>query len=175
MRGIDDALRRERSGTTVVVNHGVDGNRVRDLIHRWDVDCIAVDADVVSILIGVNDTRRRYDQNDPTSVEEFAAGYEFILGRLRASGDAKIVLMEPFIVAFTDEQRSWREDLEPKIDVVQKLASEFGARLVRTDERLNAAGAIVGAEKIAYDSIHPTPRGHDLLSQYWRAAVLGSE
>lgn len=83
---IDETISRRRSGTTVVVNRGLKGNRVIDLKERWDEDCISVDADLVSILIGVNDTRRRYDDNDPTSAELFAETYGSILGRLRESG-----------------------------------------------------------------------------------------
>ena len=53
------------------VNRGVSGNRVKDLAARWDEDCIALQPDVVSILIGINDTWRRFDSQDPTSAENY--------------------------------------------------------------------------------------------------------
>ena len=38
-----------------VLNCGVSGNRVTDLLSRWKKDCIDVQPDILSILIGVND------------------------------------------------------------------------------------------------------------------------
>jgi lysophospholipase L1-like esterase len=53
------------------LNRGVSGNRVRDLKNRWQKDCLNLKPNVVSILIGVNDTLGRYFWNSPTSMEEF--------------------------------------------------------------------------------------------------------
>jgi len=45
-------------------NRGVSGERVKDLLARWNADCIALKPDWVSILVGINDTWRRYDSNE---------------------------------------------------------------------------------------------------------------
>jgi len=50
------------------VNRGVGGFRVRDLEANWDADCVKLRPTVVSVLIGINDTWRRVDANDPTEV-----------------------------------------------------------------------------------------------------------
>ncbi len=50
-------------------NRGISGNRVKDLQGRWRLDCLDLKPDWVSIYIGINDTWRRYDSNDPTSAE----------------------------------------------------------------------------------------------------------
>ena len=63
-------------------------NRVKDLRARWDKDCIDLKPDWVSILIGINDTWRRYDSNDPTSVDSFEADYRHILERVKNELDA---------------------------------------------------------------------------------------
>ncbi|PZG01921.1 hypothetical protein C1I99_04860 [Micromonospora deserti] len=60
-------------------NRGVSGDRVRDLRARWDTDCLQLAPQVVSVLIGINDTWRRYRHGDPTSVDEFARDYRQIL------------------------------------------------------------------------------------------------
>lgn len=57
------------------INLGISGNRTTDLLERWQKDCIAVQPDVLSILIGINDTWRRYDSNLPMTVEEYEANY----------------------------------------------------------------------------------------------------
>ena len=38
-----------------VLNCGISGNRVTNLLARWKKDCINLRPDVISILIGVND------------------------------------------------------------------------------------------------------------------------
>ena len=38
-----------------IENTGIGGNTTRDLLRRWQEDCIDVRPDVLSILIGVND------------------------------------------------------------------------------------------------------------------------
>ena len=47
-------------------NAGIGGDRTCDLLARWTTDCIDLQPDWVSILVGINNTWRRYDSNDPT-------------------------------------------------------------------------------------------------------------
>ena len=49
------AERFPNAGITVI-NRGISGHRVYDLEARWADDCIALEPDLVSILIGINDT-----------------------------------------------------------------------------------------------------------------------
>lgn len=65
------------------LNRGISGNRVCDLVGRWQEDCIALRPTWVSIMIGINDTWRRYDSNDPTSAASYEADYRVILTRTR--------------------------------------------------------------------------------------------
>lgn len=39
-----------------VINRGISGNRSGDLVARWEEDCLALKPDLLSILIGINDT-----------------------------------------------------------------------------------------------------------------------
>lgn len=157
-----------------VLNRGVSGHRVVDLQARWDDDVLALEPDLVSIKIGINDTWRRYDREDATSAEAFEAGYRDLLDRTRAGApQAAIVLVEPFLVPVRAEQWAWREDLDPKIQVVRRLAAEQGLALVATDGPFAQAVATsgLGPQAWAYDGVHPTPAGHDLLAEAWLAAV----
>ncbi|MFE9201389.1 SGNH/GDSL hydrolase family protein [Micromonospora sp. NPDC007230] len=149
-------------------NRGISGDRVRDLRVRWETDCLALAPQVVSVLIGVNDTWRRYDRDDPTTADEFARDYRHILQETRRLG-ARIILVEPFVVPLDDAQRTWREDLDPKVDVVRHLAAEFDATLVAVDELFQAAD--VDDRVWTRDGVHPTPFGHALIAQAWLRAV----
>lgn len=113
------------------VNRGISGNRVVDLLARWDADCIALQPTWVSILIGVNDMWRRYDSNDPTSVSDFEVNYRRLLETTVSRLNPKLILCEPFLLPVYEAQRSWREDIDPKIEVVRKLSREFNTILSR--------------------------------------------
>jgi acyl-CoA thioesterase-1 len=156
----------EAGGTpATVVNRGINGNRVRDLVARWEKDCLALAPTLVSVLIGVNDTWRRYDDNDPTSVEEFEEQYRALLTALPPREEMALVLVEPFLLPVSVSKEKWRDDLDPKIAVVRSLATEFGAVLVPADEYLNEFD--VDPREIAADGVHPTQLGHQLLAKLW--------
>ena len=148
-----------------IVNRGISGNRVRDLRARWEKDALALKPTLITVMIGINDTWRRYDENDPTSVEAFEADYRSLLEALPGRDEMALVLMEPFLLPVTAGKEKWREDLDPKIAVVRALAAEFGAILVPTDEYLNDID--VPLTEIAADGVHPTELGHQLLARLW--------
>lgn len=153
------------------LNRGISGNRVVDLRGRWKEDCLDLKPNWVSILIGVNDTWRRYDSNDPTSAEEYERGYREVLDRTTKDLKATPVLLEPFLLHVSPEVRRMREDLDPKIEVVRKLAKEYQVRLVPTDVLFGEACAHRPAEFWAADGVHPSPAGHALIAQAWIRAV----
>ena len=163
---IGQALAEER-----VINTGISGNRVTDLQRRWDQDVLAHEPAVLSIMIGINDTWRRYDRDDPTSTQAYAAGYRDIVTRALAAGVERVILVEPFLLPVTDEQWAWREDLDPKIQAVRRLASDLGTGYLATDGPLAQRAATVGAATLAADGVHPTPEGHRFLADLWLAEL----
>ena len=155
---------------TAVVNRGVGGDRVEDLGRRWTADVLAEAPHAVSVMIGINDTWRRYDSGQDTDQVTYLARYRALLERL--APDTSVILMEPFLLPVTAEQQAWREDLDPKIAAVRRLAKEFGAVLVRTDEVLNSlVAAGTAPEALAYDGVHPTAQGHIAIANAWLEAV----
>lgn len=169
VRVIADRLGETRPDVRIV-NRGIGGNRTGDLIARLDVDCIDERPDVVTILIGINDVWRRYDDDDATSAEQFEANLRTILTTIGERTDASVVILEPFLLPVTDKLR-FREDLDPKIEIERRLADEFGATFVPLDAALAARAQRSSAEAIAGDGIHPTPDGHRILAETWLAAT----
>jgi acyl-CoA thioesterase I len=153
------------------LNRGISGNRAADLRARWQRDCVDLRPDWVSILIGINDTWRRYDSGDPTSAEAYAADYRAILERTRAETEARLILCEPFVLPVPEDRRAWRADLDPKIAAVRDLAREFGALYVPLDGIFAAASTRREPAFWAADGVHPTPAGHALIAQSWLRAV----
>jgi acyl-CoA thioesterase I len=154
------------------INRGVSGNRVRDLLARWDQDCIVLQPNVVSILIGINDTWRRFDSADPTSTEAYLADYHRILTRVRQELGARLILLDPFVLPALPDRRTWREDLNPRIDGIRDLAREFSAIYVPLDGIFAAASVKAPCAVWSDDGVHPTAAGHALIAQAWLDAAL---
>lgn len=168
-----DLVRSARPESDITfINRGVSGNRASDLRARWREDAVDLKPDVVSVLIGVNDTWLRYDSGEVTSSRSYEDDYRTILRQVRDGSDAQLILVEPFLVPVTAEQWAWREDLDPRIQTVRRLSEEFDAALLAADGLLNqAARTAGGAEHIAGDGVHPTPLGHAVLAEAWTGLV----
>jgi len=153
------------------LNRGISGNRVTDLQERWQEDCIELKPTVVSIFIGINDTWRRYDSGNPMSVEQYEAGYRDILDRTKEQLNARLILLEPFVLPYPEDRKSWREDLDPKINVVRELAREYGAALIPLDGLFAQASTRAESEYWAGDGVHPSPAGHALIADAWLKTI----
>ena len=150
-----------------IFNRGNGGNRMCDLLQRVEPDLLALQPTVVSILIGINDTWRRYDSGSLTDAEAFERDYRALLEKIARHLKARVVLLEPFLLHVPEDRHAWREDLNPKIDVTRKLAVEFGAELLPLDGLFAQAATRAPAAYWAADGVHPTAAGHALIAETW--------
>ncbi|WP_424921846.1 SGNH/GDSL hydrolase family protein [Streptomyces sp. wa1] len=170
VRLIADALATSHP-TSRVHNRGVSGNRAADLLRRWDADTLSLRPAVLSVLVGVNDTWRRYDRGETTSPEAYEGTYRELL-RQAASQGARLVLIEPFLIPVQPEQWAWREDLDGRIHAVRRLAREFDASLLASDGLLHQAARESGdPHVITGDGVHLTAEGHAVLAREWLRLV----
>ena len=153
------------------LNRGISGNRVVDLAARWEEDCLQLSPTWVSIYIGINDTWRRYDSNNPTSAEAYYEGYRNLIIQTKERLDASLILIEPFVLPVPEDRKAWREDLDPKIDAVRTLAREFKTLYVPLDGLFAARSTQIDPAYWAQDGVHPTPAGHALIADAWLSAV----
>ncbi|MDR1464327.1 MAG: SGNH/GDSL hydrolase family protein [Oscillospiraceae bacterium] len=157
-----------------LINRGISGNRVRDLRARWAADVLELRPDLVSILIGINDTWRRYDQNDETTDAAFAADYRAILDPLAEQG-VGLLLLAPFVLDVSNAVSRMREDLAGKQAAVRRLAAEYGTLFLDTDALFQDAcrEQMLPPAAFAADGVHPTEAGHRLLAKAWLRTAEG--
>lgn len=154
-----------------LVNRGIGGNKITDLANRWEEDCLALDPDIVSILIGINDTWHNVGTEafgTQESIDRFEFYYRILLQTVKERTNAQIILMEPFVLPHPIDRKEWRIDLNSRIQVIRKLAKEYETDFVALDERLNALGM---KQSYAYwtgqDGVHPTLAGHAVIAKAW--------
>lgn len=148
------------------VNKGISGNRVPDLLSRYQEDFLDIKPDFISILIGINDTWQRYTNNDPTSVEDFENNYNKLLSMIKRDlPNTKIMILEPFLLTTMQEKLCFREDLNPKIDVVRKLAAKYADFFLPMDGILaSAVTAGYTPAQLSEDGVHPVEQGHAFIA-----------
>jgi lysophospholipase L1-like esterase len=155
-------------------NTGISGNRIYDLEHRLGADLLDRRPTVVSILIGINDTWRRYDSDLPSPVADFEACYRRMLAAIRDGLAARLVICEPFLLPTPPDRIAWREDLDPRIAAVRRVAVDFHATFVPLDGLFAAVACRAPMEAWLPDGVHPTPAAHALIAEAWLHAVTGA-
>jgi len=153
-------------------NRGISGNRVVDLYARWKRDALNLKPDILSILIGVNDTWHEYPGQNGVEVPRYAQFYRMLLEWTKqVLPETKLVLLEPFVLPFGAVQPNWIPEMDARRAVVKELAGEFKAIFIPTQSILNDALKRAPQEYWLKDGVHPTTAGHALISQAWIEAT----
>lgn len=153
------------------LNRGIGGDKLFDLKNRWEEDCLDLNPDVVSLLIGINDTWTNFSDRIQITEEEldqFEADYRFLLKSLFQRTDARVVLMEPFVLPYPKDRMEWREDLDSRIQIIRKMAREYQTDFIPLDGILNAEGIKHGFKHYTgEDGVHATIAGHGIIAKSW--------
>ncbi len=88
-----------------------------------------------------------------------------LLKRATKELNPRIIICEPFLLS--GDNISYREDLDPKIDVLRKLAKEYDTALIPLDKIFHEACSLETPEHWAPDGVHPSPEGHALIAKSW--------
>ena len=147
-----------------VYNKGISGNRSKDLVARWKEDTLDLNPTVVTILIGINDTWRAFDSNDPTSAEEYAANCEKIMKWTKEAG-AALIILEPFAVPTGTVKDEWRADIDPKIHALRKLSLKYADEYVPLDGIFYNLSVAASPEVWTGDGVHPSAAGHRVIAK----------
>ncbi len=151
------------------LNFGIAGNQSSDLVGRWTTDCIDWQPDVVSVMIGVNDTWHRAHDRAWLSDEQFEANYRNILERVKKETNAKIIMLEQFLLPSVDKEY-FREDVNPKIMITRKLAREFADVYVPVDGLFAAACVERDSLFWSEDAVHPNNNGSAFIGHLYADA-----
>ncbi|WP_019533544.1 SGNH/GDSL hydrolase family protein [Paenibacillus ginsengihumi] len=150
-----------------VVNMGISGNRVRDLKNRWQTDVLDLQPQWVSIMIGINDVWRQFDQPLQTEIHVYPDEYRETLGELvertlpRVKG---IVLMTPFYIE-PNKNDAMRRMMDSYGQIVKETAERHGTVFVDTQEAIDRLLAHLYPATLAWDRVHPNAIGHMTLAR----------
>lgn len=148
------------------INLGISGNQTKDLVERLQRDFIDINPDIVSILIGINDTWHHAENKDWIPNELFEKQYRTVLKSIKENTSAKIMMLEPFLIPVSDKL-FFRDDISPKIEIERKLAREYADVYLPTDGLLSSA--FIGDDPVSFaaDGVHPTEKGAQFIANLY--------
>jgi lysophospholipase L1-like esterase len=154
------------------VNRGVGGDTVPKLLARWQTDTLDLKPNLLSILVGVNDT---FFGESGETAEEYEKGYDRLLAEtLAALPNAKIVLGEPFLLPVGNYKVDYPQrlaELKKRQEAVARLAAKYRLPMIHYQKMMTEACKRAPADHWSWDGVHPTYAGHALMSEAWMSAV----
>jgi len=153
-------------------NRGISGNKINDLAKRWQAETLDLKPEVLSILIGINDSSSAVFQREPIiTVEKYEEEYKSLIEQTKAKfPDIVFVLCEPFIQPVGKVKENWdayHADIVQRQAVVRKLAVQYNAVFVGFQQVFDKACEKAPADYWNWDGVHPTVPGHELMAREW--------
>jgi lysophospholipase L1-like esterase len=153
-------------------NRGIGGDTVRHLDARWRADVIDERPDWLSVKIGINDVWRTFDRGGEgaLAIEEYEETYRGLLRRAVDETGCRLIIAEPYMIEASAED-PMRRHMDDYGQVARKLAGEFGAVNVKTQEAIDEALKSSSASDWAEDRIHPNLAGHAIIAMAYLRAI----
>ena len=159
------------------LNFGISGNRVVDLYARWKIHCLNLRPDLVSVLIGVNDSWHEVAFDGPNGVEvpRYTRIYNELLDwTMSVLPNVKFVLIEPFTLGDSENAMKFGGEVRERGAAVKAMAERLGpdrAAFVPMQSFFDEACRRAPWSTWSGDGVHPTPAGHQLIADSWIAAA----
>jgi lysophospholipase L1-like esterase len=148
-------------------NCGVSGHRLVDLLAVAERETEILRPEVVSILIGVNDVISAMKNVVPLNPEEFEANYCRVMNVMRGHAVERVVIMEPFLLGAGEVNEAWMPPLKSVQNIVRRIVAEFQTLFIPLQEIFEGVLKMAPAPYWAYDGIHPTHAGFELIARAW--------
>lgn len=167
-------LEKHAASQPKIYNKGISGNKVFQLRERWEMDCLALQPDVLSILIGVNDYWHTLSGGYKGTVEIYENDLRDLLKYTKEKlPNVRFVICEPFALkgGSAIENERWFPMFDAYRVVAAKLAKEFDAIFVPFQSGFDAAMKVAPARYWAGDGVHPDLPGRQLMANMWLEAT----
>lgn len=155
-----------------VLNTGISGNRVINLADRWQSDVLDLKPNWLSVMIGINDVWRHYDDIHSTNQvdpERYESVYRELLQKTRPSLDG-LVIMSPFFLE-PNTNDSMRAMMDSYGVIAKKMAAEFDAIFVDIQAAFDAYLAHRPSQTLCADRVHPNKTGHMVIARAFLKAI----
>lgn len=158
-----------------IYNRGHNGFTAFQMHSRWKTDCIALDPDDLTILVGINDLYMYIGGAGGYGAEGFGNHLEKLVREAKAETGARIILMEPFVFPKPREYILWDEPLSKFCRQVKNISESYQTGLVPLGMIYKEAQRKWSLDELTVDGIHLTEKGHEILAAAWLKEYLSGE
>ena len=180
-KGFITSLKENVGQEMELINKGISGNKVSDLLLRYKYDVLELKPDIVFIYIGINDVWHKYDWGTGTDIDVYEDGLRKIIADIKIKG-AKIILCTPTVIGENsgefklnnsfkdiDTMDIMNKDLDAFSDVIRNLSSEFNTELLDLRKKFNDYISENNTENVykgilTYDGVHLNNQGNKLIA-----------
>lgn len=156
-------------------NRGISGNKVFQLAKRWDDDCLQLQPDILSLLIGVNDFWHTLSHGYGGTAKTYETDLRELLDRTKQQlPEVKLIIAEPFAVkggsAITDE---WFPAFNAYQASTKAIAKDYDAHFIPLQQLFDNALKLAPVDYWCPDGVHPSLAGNYLMAEAW-LSILNS-
>ena len=145
-----------------LINKGVSGNELGDLLNRLREDAIDLKPDAVVIMIGINNTLHKYSEGKELDLDKFEQDFITLFMRLKKEGIV-VIFLEPFLLPAPDKRRM-RKLFEEELKIIDRVAEEYADEFVPYDEMFQGLVESIPYTEYSEDGVHPTHRCSRLIA-----------
>ena len=145
-----------------LINKGISGNEVCDVLARVNKDVIDLKPDTAVVMIGINNVLHQYKYGKQLDLKQFERDFTELLGKIKDAGITLIVL-EPFLMPAPDKLRM-RPLFNKELEIIHRVAVDIADDFVAYDEMFNGLSESIRYTEYSMDGVHPTHRGSRLIA-----------
>ncbi|HLK58556.1 MAG TPA: SGNH/GDSL hydrolase family protein [Chthonomonadaceae bacterium] len=160
-----------------VINAGIGGNRVPDMLARLERDVIAHSPHVVTVNVGINDVWHGFSDIYPEGdgpngipLPAYEAQLGHLVDMLRESTDAEVILVEPTVIGedVDNPENRLNAKLDTYVAAMRRIAASRQALLAPTHDdfvrAVRAGQSVNPAFRLTTDGVHLNPVGNHVMA-----------
>ena len=145
-----------------LINKGISGDRVQELLARVQTDVIDLKPDAVVIMIGINNVWHKFTHGKELDLVEFEQDLKELITKLKEAGIV-VIFLEPFLLPAPDKLRM-RKIFNEELKIIDRVGEEMCDEFVAFDEMFNGLVESIPYSEYSLDGVHPTHRGSRLIA-----------
>lgn len=145
-----------------LINKGVSGDRVQELLARVQTDVLDLKPDAVVIMIGINNVWHKFTHGKELDLVEFEQDLKELITKLKEAGIV-VIFLEPFLLPAPDKLRM-RKVFNEELKIIDRVGEEMCDEFVAFDEMFNGLVESIPYSEYSLDGVHPTHRGSRLIA-----------
>lgn len=145
-----------------LINKGVSGNEVCDLLARVQRDVIDYKPDAVVIMIGINNVIHKFKYGKELNLNQFERDLKSLIKKLKDAGIV-VIFLEPFLLPAPDKKRM-RTLFNQELEIIHRVCVEMCDEFVAYDEMFNGLCQSMPYTFYSQDGVHPTFEGSDIIA-----------